>query len=214
MPSFYGISETPISSLLSEISSSTGTASASSTASGVGASIFSSVGTANASSTASGVGSYIGGGSSSGGGGGDSSAGGGGTSSDGGGEGTSSSATATSSSSCGCTVDVALTPMGGTGCGLELSGGIVYGVGDQYIGYNLTDDCNCVNYVRINGEEPPVFVADGDPITVTVNSRCDFCEELEPYCDGGFSFMKRNFTRRGKTIYVNRAAIMRRLKRR
>lgn len=78
-----------------------------------------------------------------------------------------------SSSSCSsesCVVSVTLTGE----CGLELSGSTTYSIGTQMVDAVVDDPCGCVDSVTINGAPPPVEVADGDEVSVSL--------ELFPEC--------------------------------
>jgi len=121
-----------------------------------------------------------------------------------------SSASSSSSSSCGCFVSIVLNPT----CGLELSNGVVYAVGEQSIGAEIVSDpCNCLKRVEINGQYPTaVCVPDGAVVSVTPvwNDACCVCEGDGPHCFiQPFSFrMGRN----GLRLVVNKQYIKEKLR--
>ncbi len=77
-----------------------------------------------------------------------------------------------------------LVPLGGTGCGIELAGGVAYSIGDQNVGAEYTDGCNIVNTVLINGGPAPAAVTDGQAIGVTFTTKNNgyICGASPPSC--------------------------------
>lgn len=118
----------------------------------------------------------------------------------------SSSAPSSSSSSsccyCDCTVTVALVPQGGTGCGIEFTGGTAYSIGGQNVGVNVTDGCDIVNSVLINGETAPAFVNDGEAISVSLTMKNGgyVCETHPPSCVQSMFMARRTSTGRMKLM--------------
>lgn len=105
-----------------------------------------------------------------------------------------------SSSSCSanCSAELILVPLGCCGCGIEVSNNIAYSVGCQYITYSsFVDECDCILDILINGFIPPVYVEDGEPITIEleIKESCTLCTETI-FCDCSNSFayslVKRN----------------------
>lgn len=97
-----------------------------------------------------------------------------------------------SSSSCSsnCSAELRLVPLGGCGCGIEVSGGIAYSIGCQHINYtSLVDNCNCIISVLINDQVPPVYLQDGEIINVSleINPDCVLCAQ-SIICDCGASY--------------------------
>jgi len=67
-------------------------------------------------------------------------------------------------------------------CCLELLEGVIYAVGNGYVTAPATVDagtCGMAN-VLINGSPPPVFVADGEPINVTLEMASGCCTTCSP----------------------------------
>jgi hypothetical protein len=90
---------------------------------------------------------------------------------------------------------------------VEVTDGVAYSIGSQYMSYTATDPCNCLAAVYINGEWPPVFIADGATIDVTIEttSNCTQFNKEGPTCVMP-SFYTR--VRRGRMrTYMNIRAI-------
>lgn len=79
-------------------------------------------------------------------------------------------------------VEVTVLPLGGTGCGIELTDGVAYSIGTQQIGVGYSSDCFSV--VLVNGNVPPVIVNDGDIIELSFipNVSCSIASVSEPIC--------------------------------
>ncbi len=121
-----------------------------------------------------------------------------------------------SSSVCGgCpqyTFDVIITPLGGEGCGLEVTDGIIYSIGTQFISYTSEDPC--LGEVTINGETPPVLVEDGDIVSVEIDIKDSCClVDIEgPICEEfvpAFAIRKIN----GKSVLYVKKSVLRKLRR-
>lgn len=112
----------------------------------------------------------------------------------------SSSSSSSSCCRCDCTVTVTLTALGGAGCGIEFSGGTAYSVGDQNVGAEVSDGCDIVNSVLINGGTAPVFVNDGDSISVSLTMKNNgyICESQDPTCVQSMFMVRRTSTGRTK----------------
>ncbi len=58
-------------------------------------------------------------------------------------------------------------------CGLELSGGIVYSIGDQSLSVSAEDGCGCLTGVTVNGQSSSYVGEDGEPVTVEIEISDD-----------------------------------------
>lgn len=102
-----------------------------------------------------------------------------------------------SSCSSNCSAELRLIALGGCGCGIEVTNGIAYSVGCQYINYtSLIDECNCIENILINNQTPPVYLSDGERITVELelNNNCTLCSQ-RIFCDcsgTAFTFIRKN----------------------
>lgn len=97
-------------------------------------------------------------------------------------------ASASSSSSafgCNCEIQVDLMSSLPSPCGIEIVGNNLYAIGDQQITYLLSDPCDCLVALLINGQGQPATVSDGDLIEVEL-FYSDFCEA----CLGGFQYLQ------------------------
>ncbi len=114
-----------------------------------------------------------------------------------------------------CNFIVTVEPLGGTGCGIEITNNIVYSIGGQLVDASFEDDC-CDSEVLINGDVPPVFVSDGDIIDITVNPgpNCYFLEKSDPVC-GNLLFRrppKLYKITKDRKIIINKRAILEQIK--
>jgi hypothetical protein len=102
--------------------------------------------------------------------------------------------------------NIDLVSLGGNGCGIEVSNGIVYSIGTQYI--TFTSSSQCLNNVLINGLEPPVLVNDGEQITIEpiIDSSCNLISVTNPTCATQQMFFLRNINGK-KTLFVRKKAL-------
>jgi hypothetical protein len=83
-----------------------------------------------------------------------------------------------------CCFDLSLVPLGGTGCGIEITAGLAFSIGTQLINYTIADPCGCVQSVNINGQVPPTLVHDGEAVYVTLTTGvgCSYSQVSGPSC--------------------------------
>jgi hypothetical protein len=113
-----------------------------------------------------------------------------------------------------CTVTIVLVAQGGTGCGIEVTGGVAYSIGGQNISYTATDACGVISTVTINGGTPPVFVADGATITVglTVVGAAEICSTDTVTCPMAMGMLFKPKNNNGKlSIVVNRELLIKKI---
>jgi hypothetical protein len=101
---------------------------------------------------------------------------------------------------CNCCEAPVIVDLVGT-CGFELTGGLVYSMGNQAVDVDVTDDCGCIESITINGSFPPVYVLNKTLITISINLavNCHPTEEDDPTC----IVTAPMFYRRRKKIFMN-----------
>lgn len=80
-------------------------------------------------------------------------------------------------------------------CAVEVTGGAAYSVGSQWVNVAISGDTReCLPGgsadVLVNGLPPPVFVNDGEGISVSINSECP-CFSEGPICGVSTPFLSK-----------------------
>jgi hypothetical protein len=132
-------------------------------------------------------------------------------------ESSSSSSESSSSNGCGCFCNIQVGLVPGNTCGIEFTSGIAYAIGNQTVSTIVIDPCHCVDTVYVNNMPNMAYVADGNPIkvSITLQPECSMCEAKPPYCSAvaGMSMMFniwKKVNRQGRAVLqINKAELVR-----
>jgi hypothetical protein len=95
-----------------------------------------------------------------------------------------------------------------TPCGIEVSRGVMYSVGGQWINISYVGSCDCIiEPLLVNGQTPPVFVSDGGVINITpaLEPGCTIYQKQFTCSTNAFFFVK---TEEGMKIVPNKSLVI------